>query len=245
MRQLPIALTTEILACSLAAAISLASTAACAESGHLAWKMADPGTPAFLGSDGTGVNTVTVCNTSDHYRDWLNHRGSDGCQDFQHDLRAVIEVVLRNNIEDTTPLVKVNIPSRNFTGYLELFSLHPVIPSGTILHFKSAYVPSSGDPADVSLYPQPNDEPENGIDAGKEVSAKLIEYDPAKSLVVSLTSPDMHVTLLDGPHAGESGWMNSLGVVRFQLTHSETNVLLDVRLTMRKISSRVNLTTSP
>jgi len=34
------------------------------------------------------------------------------------------------------PFVKIYIPARNFTGYLQLFGLHPLIPSGTIVHGK-------------------------------------------------------------------------------------------------------------
>ena len=61
---------------------------------------------------------------------------------FQHDLEVVIEIVLLDAVKDTVastwlPLVKINIPSRNFTGYLTLLGLHPKVPAGTKVHFTS------------------------------------------------------------------------------------------------------------
>jgi hypothetical protein len=57
-------------------------------------KKALPGTHAFLDSDGGGANTGTVCDTADHYRDWLRMESPSGCQAFQYGLKVVIEVVL-------------------------------------------------------------------------------------------------------------------------------------------------------
>ena len=113
-----------------------------AESQIPPWKKALPGTHAFLGDDGGGANTATVCNTADRYRNWLRSESPPGCQTFQHDLEVVIEIVLLDAAKDTVastwlPLVKINIPSRHFTGYLTLLGLHPKVPAGTKVHFTS------------------------------------------------------------------------------------------------------------
>ena len=53
---------------TVSAIITLASIGYAAEAEVPAWKKATPGTQAFLGDDGGGVNTATVCDTADHYR---------------------------------------------------------------------------------------------------------------------------------------------------------------------------------
>jgi hypothetical protein len=106
------------------------------------WKKALPETRGYLGDDGGVANTATVCDTPDRYRDWLRFEHPPGCQAFQHGLKVVIEVVLLDAVKDTVgsmwrPLVKINIPSRNFTGYCNLDMLHPEVPAGTKVHFKN------------------------------------------------------------------------------------------------------------
>lgn len=77
----------------ITALITVASIAYGAEAAVPEWKQATPGAHAYLGDDGGGVDTATVCNTADRYRDWLQYEHPSGCQTFQHDLPVVIEVV--------------------------------------------------------------------------------------------------------------------------------------------------------
>ena len=170
------------------------------------WKKAAPGTAAYLGDDGGGVDTLTVCDTADHYRDWLNYEHPAGCQTFQSGLRATIEVVVFDPAEDTIrtssdvisyPLVKIQIPARHFIGYLRLDTLHPIIPSGTIVHGKKIGEGSLQMYSDATIK-----DDDKGLDLGDEFSAKVIKYDPTKE-----DQYDLHVTILDGVHAGQSGWM--------------------------------------
>ena len=126
------------------AAIALAPIAASADKDAPAWKKAAPGTHAFLGDDGGGVNTVTVCDTADGFRDWLKYEHPRGCQTFQHDLPAIIEVVTFDPVEDEQgtvglPIAKVHVPSKGFVGYLHLLTLHPLIPSGTNNSFQTLW----------------------------------------------------------------------------------------------------------
>jgi hypothetical protein len=186
----------------IAATIGLTSVASGADKEPPAWKKPSPGTRAFLGDDGGGVNTATVCDTADRYRDWLNYEHPPGCQTFQHDLPVIIEVVLLDSVLDTKgtlwlPLVKVHIPSRNFIGYCQLLGLHPVIPSGTIIHFKRM-----GNET-IHLFPEPTSG--QGTDLGDAVLAKIITYDPSKD-----DSWELYVTVLDGEYAGKNGWMSAL-----------------------------------
>ena len=51
-----------------AAMLGLVAAALAAEKDVPAWHKADPGTHAFLGDDGGGADTATVCATADNYR---------------------------------------------------------------------------------------------------------------------------------------------------------------------------------
>ncbi len=53
---------------------------------------------AFLGDDGGGVETRTVCGTADRYRDWLEGEHPSGCHTFQRELPVIIEVVTMGSI---------------------------------------------------------------------------------------------------------------------------------------------------
>jgi hypothetical protein len=100
------------------------------------------------------------------------------------------------------PIVKVHIPSRRFVGYLQLLALHPVIPSGTVVHFKK-----TGNET-FELFPTAKigSDKDKGLDLGGQFSAKVIGYDPTKD-----DDWDFRVTILDGMYAGQSGWMLSSG----------------------------------
>jgi hypothetical protein len=200
---------------AVAALITLASNASGAAAKDVPpWKDAAPGTQAFLGDDGGGVNTVTVCDTVDRFRDWLNSEHPPGCQTFQHDLPATIEVVIFDPIQDMVkwspdpiglPLVKVHIPSRNFVGYLQLLSLHPVIPGGTAIQFKKL----GSETFELFAASKINSvKDDKGLDLGDQFSAKIIKYDPSKD-----DDWDFYVTVLDGKYAGHSGWMLSSGAI--------------------------------
>jgi hypothetical protein len=189
--------------------LSLISSAVAAETDMLPWKKPVPGAHAFLGDDGGGVNTATVCDTADHYRDWLRYEHPSGCQTFQHDLPVIIEVVTLDPAVDSVgdyyrPIAKVQIPSRNFTGYLNLLDLHPVIPPGTIVK----YTKLGNDR--LLLFPSPKipEKDEGGIVLGESVSAKVLSYDPTSDDYF-----DLHVQIMDGSHAGQAGWMLAFGGV--------------------------------
>jgi hypothetical protein len=110
-----------------------------------AWHKAIPGSAAFLGDDGGGVDTLTVCDTADRYRDWLDENSPPGCQTFQHGLRAIVEVIIFDPARDIVktgsdnvgfPIAKIHIPLRNFVGYVHLDALHPVVPPNTVINFE-------------------------------------------------------------------------------------------------------------
>jgi len=182
-----------------------------------AWQKATPGTHAFLGDDGGGVNTATVCDTADHYRDWAESEHPSGCQAFQHDLPVIIEVVTLDPAIDKVagayqPIAKLHIPSRNFTGYTRLLGLHPVIPAGTVVHYKKI-----GNEK-ILFFPAPQIPAthETGIELGDTVIAKVLAYDPTSD-----DNFDLHVQIMDGSHAGETGWMLSFGA------HGEDGIPID------------------
>jgi len=195
---------------TVAVMIAVATIASGAETDVPAWKKATPGTPAFLGDDGGGVNTVTVCDTADRFRDRLKLEHPPGCQTFQHDLLAIIEVVIFDPVEDSIldvsgkvglPLVKVNIPSRNWIGYLRLLALHPLVPSGIVVHYKKI---GNGT---LKLFPTSKiGDNQESLDLGDQFSARVIKYDPSSD-----DEWDLNITILDGKYSGKSGWMLSMG----------------------------------
>jgi hypothetical protein len=169
------------------------------------WKKPLPGTHAFLGDDGGSVNTKTVCDTADRYRDWLKMESAPGCQTFQHDLQIVIEVVLLDAAKDTVgstwlPLVKFNISSRRFTGYSQLLGIHPVVPVGTKIHFTRV-----GNET-FKLYASANADKNESLDLGDKVSATVLAYNPTPD-----DKYELYVRVDDGPYTGKKGWTLSLG----------------------------------
>ncbi|WP_294537627.1 hypothetical protein [uncultured Rhodoblastus sp.] len=203
---------------AIAATITFTAIASGSEKAAPVWKQPAPGTKAFLGDDGGGVNTATVCDTADRYRDWLKYEHPPGCQTFQHDLPVVIEVITYNPVEDNKgamglPIAKVHIPTKNFVGYILLLSLHPLVPKGTIVNFKKI-----GNDT-LRLFPTArigSIDAATGLDLGERCSASVISYDPSKD-----HERDLHVTILDGVHAGQSGWMSSFGA------HGDDGTLVD------------------
>jgi hypothetical protein len=167
------------------------------------WKKALPGTRAYLSDNGGGANTATVCDTADRYRDWLKFESAPGCQAFQHGLKVVIEVVLLDSVRDTAgamwlPLVKIKIPSRNFTGYYQLLGLHPEVPAGTVVHFSDA------EKGQLKLYQTAGMHDEGSVELGSNVTATVLSYDPT-----DIDKLELYVSINDGPHKGMKGRMLS------------------------------------
>jgi hypothetical protein len=195
---------------AITAAISVvASIAIGAEGEAPAWKKPAAGPHAFLGDDGGGVDTATVCGTLDHYRDWLRLEHPSDCQTFQHGLPVVIEVVTHDPVTDAVgdyyqPIAKILIPSRNFTGYVQLLGLHPDIPKGTIVHYKRNRGFNG-----LLLYPAAKSSSKDGaLDLGEQATAKVISYDPT-----NYDNWELHLEIIDGPRAGATGWMPAFGAV--------------------------------
>jgi len=106
-----------------------------------AWMQPTSGRAAFLGDDGGGARTGTVCTTADHYRNWIKSNPSGGCTSYIHGTRVVIEQVIFDPAKDTAseyqmPLVRIRSADSSWSGYTQLQTLHPLIPKGTIVYFK-------------------------------------------------------------------------------------------------------------
>jgi hypothetical protein len=172
---------------------------------HLAWKEPLPGTPAVLGDDGGGADTVTVCDTVAKFKQWLDDMGNvAGC----HSLPAGLPVVLGRMTDDPSPtprqslpLVKIAIPSRhNYSGYTQLFGqVHPDIPKGTVVHYKRE------GSSTLRLAPSRDSGLNAGPDLGEAVTATILQYDPTSD------GMDLYVQINDGKFAGHKGWMLTLG----------------------------------
>ena len=169
------------------------------------WKKPLPGGLAILGDDGGGEDVATVCDTASHYRQWLDYGHPSGCKKFPRGLRVVIQGLLYNTKSDTIPgttnslpLVRILVPDRKFTGYLQLFGgLHPNIPQGTTVHLKRE--------GNNTLRLAFSRDYDSGLDLGYQATAQVIRYDP------STDDRDLRVVVKDGQMAGRSGWVFSLG----------------------------------
>ncbi len=192
-----------------AAIVSCADPTRAVEADVPAWHRAAPGTQAFLEDDGGGAETATVCDTADRYRDWLAEKHPLGCRKFKPNLSVTIEEILSDPVKDTNgpndrtdhthlvySIAKILIPSKLFFGYVHLDQLQPAIPPGITLYFKN------GGSGIFELHERAKFSNEHGVDLGDHFSAKVIKYDPTND-----NNWDINVTILDGEHSGQSGWM--------------------------------------
>jgi len=169
-----------------------------------AWMQPTKGRPAFLGDDGGNAVTGTVCDSPEHYRAWLAMNPSGGCNSYAHGTRVVIDQVTTDPAKDQVgdaimPLVRIHSADSSWSGYTELQTLRPVIPSGLVVHFKR----EGNDTLRLASTQQTAD----GPDLGDEVTAKLVKYSP------DTTGADLYVAILDGQYAGKEGWLYSLEAV--------------------------------
>lgn len=166
------------------------------------WKQPLNGTTAFLGDDGGGVDTATVCDTAEHAEAWVNYGNPPGCESFPRGLKVIVKGLLLDppgtDPSDKTiyPLVRIKIPSVDYAGYVQLFwGIHPMIPKGTTVHLRQ-------DGADtLRLATSQNADSESGQNLGQKATAKVLRYDP------SATGFNLYVEILDGKYAGSTGWV--------------------------------------
>jgi hypothetical protein len=160
-----------------------------------------PGRAAYLGDDGGGASTATICDSADHYRDWLNLDSPPGCAHYARGTRVVVERTMSDPAKDTVadaimPLVQVDAADKSWSGWTQLMTLVPIIPSGTIIEFKRE--------GNDTLRLATTERADDGPDLGDVVTAKLVRFDPLTD------SRDIYVTVLDGKYAGKSGWLFTL-----------------------------------
>jgi hypothetical protein len=91
---------------------------------------------AYLGDDGGGSSTGTVCDSSDEYLAWLNSNSSSGCNHYNHGIPVVIDKTISESSQHTLPLVRIHAADSSWSGYTELLTLRPAIPKGTVIYFK-------------------------------------------------------------------------------------------------------------
>jgi hypothetical protein len=170
-----------------------------------AWNEPLPGTAAFLGDDGGGANTATVCDSDAHFEEWVNGGSPPGCVSFPRGLGVIIEGIVLDppgtSPTDTTiyPLVRIRIPSEDFTGYVQLLGgIHPMIPGGTIIHLQQS---GSGT---LELASSQDADEDSGLNLGDHATAEVLRYDP------STEYRNLYVKILDGNSAGSRGWVFTL-----------------------------------
>lgn len=101
-------------------------------------------------------------------------------------------------------IANILIPSEQFVGYVQVRQLHPQIPSDTIIHFKKIGNETFELHESFKLnYDQHGVDLGARIDLGDRFSAKVVKYDPTNDYDF-----DLELTIMDGDHSGQSGWMN-------------------------------------
>ena len=193
-----------VAAGSTAFVMALASAALGAE--IPAWHKAAPGTEAFLGDDGGGSDTATVCDTVDHYRAWINdedHPGwlNVGAWTLRHNRSGHLRCGSRQRgtrdefLELGTPIAKIKIltegSAEKVIGYTAVHELHPAIPQGTL-------VSRMGDDT-LRLY-DPN--AKQAVNIQGPFTARLVKYDP--------TDDTELITIVSGKDVGKSGWIRGI-----------------------------------
>jgi hypothetical protein len=166
-----------------------------------AWMQPTPGRAALLGDNGGGASTATICDSADHYRDWLDSNSLSGCTQQIHGARVVIEQLVFDSAKDTAgeykmPLAQIRSVDGSWRGYTQLQGLHPLIPKGTVVHFSRH--------ENSTLRLDSSQQTDDGPDLGDNVTARIERYDPTSA------GADLYVTIVDGAFAGRSGWMYSL-----------------------------------
>jgi hypothetical protein len=196
-------------------ALGLVTALACGAPAHAAeppmWQRPLPGTAAILGDDGGGEDMETMCDTAEHWREWLDATvpsAVDGCARYSRGLPVVIDgdgVVFDRAVDAPSsattglPLVKIHIPSKHVSGYVQMLGgIHPIIPAGTLVYLAAAGTDT------LRLASAPDVGLDSGPDIGKQATAKVLRYDP------STGDRSLYVKLLDGPQAGKRGWVFDL-----------------------------------
>ena len=213
----------------LASSIAIVSSRASAQSNLPGWMVPSPGTAGFLGT--SGGNGVTVCDTAEHFRGWLNDLRTSGCKKFTGGESAIIKGLVFDPAQDNIPgskigepLARVYIPSKKFTGYLLLMGeITPAIPAGTIIHLKRT--------GTLRLAPSQNADLGVGIQLGKQATVRVIRYAPSDAR-------DLYVIVVGGPNNGKHGWIfslsteeiNSIPITEFQYSVLNPNQSLPPNL---------------
>jgi hypothetical protein len=165
------------------------------------WMQPNHGRAAFLGDDGGGSSTATVCDTAEHYRAWLGSESSTSCNNHARGASVIIDETTTDPSKDTAggitmALVRIHAADGSWSGYTELMAIHPVIPKGTVIQFKRV----GNETLRLGAIQQSND----GANLGDNVTVRLVKYD------ASTADADLYVTVLSGQYAGRSGWMLSM-----------------------------------
>jgi hypothetical protein len=93
-------------------------------------------------------------------------------------------------------LVRIKIPSVDYTGYVQLFEgIHPIIPAGAIIYL------GKGGGETVTLAKTQDADEGTGLDLGEHATAKVLRYDPSSD------GFDLYVEVTDGKFAGSRGWV--------------------------------------
>jgi hypothetical protein len=169
-----------------------------------AWKIPKPGTEAFLGVNGNHSESVIICKTiSDFYKRENSISGHPrGCEKFHSGVLVIIQGLQYDPDSIfsggySMPIVKIKIPSKNFTGYTYLDKgIQPKIPYGSEISIKSS--------GNLTFRLAHSKEDLSGI--GQKFSSAFIKI-VRQDQDIGFGGRNLYVTIISQKNKGKSGWI--------------------------------------
>ena len=164
------------------------------------WDRLRVGLRVYTGDDGGDATTQTVCASLAAYLASIDDSNTPHCLHVKRGLSATVETIIPSKSSDSdagfrAPHVQLRGSDGTWSGYTTVVPLQPAIPIGTVLVMKK-----DGN-ATVNLAPRQGSDLNAGPDLGDTVTVKVLHYYPDTG------DRPLYVTVLDGEHAGQNGWM--------------------------------------
>lgn len=164
------------------------------------WDKLRVGLKVYTGDDGGDATTQTVCSTLAEYLGSIDDSNKPHCLHLKRGRPAIVEAIIPSRESDAdsafcAPHVELRGTESSWSGYTTVIPLQPAIPVGTALIMKK-----EGN-ATINLAPRQSSDLNAGPDVGDKVRVKVLHYFPDTG------DRSLYVTVLDGDHAGQNGWM--------------------------------------
>jgi hypothetical protein len=168
------------------------------------WLRLRVGVKVYVGDDGADMTTQTICSTLAAYLATINNKDAAQCLHVKRGSPAIVETIIPSKSSDAdaafgAPHVQIRSADGSWAGFTSALLLQPVIPLGTTIVMQTL-----SDDVKVNLAPRQDSEIDSGPTLDRDVTVKLLRYYPDTG------DRPLYVTVLDGEHAGQKGWIDAL-----------------------------------